>query len=140
MLLGWLSARAILELSGTPETVLNEALLYIRIYSNILCAGMVTICLHRRQDEFAFRFHNMRINRDYLCRRFAPVCRYGDGNLWCRTCNRICPDYQRNHFLLIHSQPAHCYILLLYRLLQWNRNNQVCHDSGHYLVKRDFRQ
>lgn len=127
MLLGWLSARAILELSGTPESVLNEALLYIRIYflsipfmviynfgaavlrsygdtrrpmyylllsgivnvilnlilvivfelsvagvaiatfiSNILSAGMVTICLHRRQDEFAFRFHNMRINRDYL--------------------------------------------------------------------------
>ena len=32
MLTGWLVARAILELSGTPVSVLEEALLYIRIY------------------------------------------------------------------------------------------------------------
>lgn len=32
MLIGWLTARPILELSGTPESVLDEALLYINIY------------------------------------------------------------------------------------------------------------
>ena len=32
MCLGMLSARVILELSGTPESVMNQALLYIRIY------------------------------------------------------------------------------------------------------------
>lgn len=32
LLTGWLVARAILELSGTPDSVLEEALLYIRIY------------------------------------------------------------------------------------------------------------
>ena len=32
MLVGWLSARPILVLSGTPESVLDEALLYIFIY------------------------------------------------------------------------------------------------------------
>lgn len=32
MLIGWLSARSVLELSGTPASVLEEALLYIRIY------------------------------------------------------------------------------------------------------------
>ena len=32
MVLGWLVARAILEVSGTPVSVLEEALLYIRIY------------------------------------------------------------------------------------------------------------
>ena len=30
--LGMLSAKPILEVSGTPESVMNEALLYIRIY------------------------------------------------------------------------------------------------------------
>lgn len=32
MILGMLSARIVLELSGTPESVMREALLYIRIY------------------------------------------------------------------------------------------------------------
>lgn len=32
MCLGMLSARVILELSGTPESVMSQALLYIRIY------------------------------------------------------------------------------------------------------------
>ena len=32
MCLGMLSARTVLELSGTPESVMNQALLYIRIY------------------------------------------------------------------------------------------------------------
>ena len=127
MLIGWLSARSVLELSGTPASVLEEALLYIRIYfvsipfmviynfgaavlrsfgdtrrpmyylllsgtvniilnlvlviafglgvsgvaiatviSNVLSAAMVIIYLHRRNDEFAFRFHNMRIEKAYL--------------------------------------------------------------------------
>lgn len=30
--LGFLTARTVLEASGTPESVINEALLYIRIY------------------------------------------------------------------------------------------------------------
>ena len=127
MVIGWLVARAILELSGTPESVLDEALLYIRIYfcsipfmliynfgaaslrsygdsrrplyyliasgivnvilnlilvicfqlgvagvaiatviSNILSASLVLIYLHRREDEFAFRFHRMKILKPYL--------------------------------------------------------------------------
>lgn len=32
MLIGWLTAKPILELSGTPESVISEALLYINIY------------------------------------------------------------------------------------------------------------
>lgn len=32
MILGMLSAKTVLELSGTPESVIGEALLYIRIY------------------------------------------------------------------------------------------------------------
>lgn len=32
MCLGWISAKPVLELSGTPESVMEEALLYIRIY------------------------------------------------------------------------------------------------------------
>ena len=122
MLLGMLTARLVLEASGTPESVMTEALLYIRIYflsipfmliynfgsavlrsfgdtrrpmyyllasgivnvilnlvlvicfrlgvsgvaiatviSNILSASLVIHCLHRRRDEFQFRFHHMRI-------------------------------------------------------------------------------
>ena len=122
MLLGMLTARLVLEASGTPESVMAEALLYIRIYflsipfmliynfgsatlrsfgdtrrpmyyllasgivnvilnlvlvisfrlgvsgvaiatviSNILSASLVIHCLHCRQDEFQFRFHDMRI-------------------------------------------------------------------------------
>lgn len=122
MLLGMLTARLVLEASGTPESVMAEALLYIRIYflsipfmliynfgsaalrsfgdtrhpmyyllasgivnvilnlvlvicfrlgvsgvaiatviSNILSASLVIHCLHRRRDEFQFRFHHMRI-------------------------------------------------------------------------------
>lgn len=117
-----LTARLVLEASGTPESVMAEALLYIRIYflsipfmliynfgsaalrsfgdtrhpmyyllasgivnvilnlvlvicfrlgvsgvaiatviSNILSASLVIHCLHRRRDEFQFRFHDMRI-------------------------------------------------------------------------------
>lgn len=127
MCAGWLCARPILVLSGTPETVLNEALLYIRIYffsipfmlvynfgaaalrsfgdtrrpmyylilsgivnvvlnlilvigfhmgvsgvaigtvaSNILSAALVITYLHRREDEFGFRFHRMKIEKAYL--------------------------------------------------------------------------
>lgn len=122
MLLGMLTAQLVLEASGTPESVMTEALLYIRIYflsipfmliynfgsavlrsfgdtrrpmyyllasgivnvilnlvlvicfrlgvsgvaiatviSNILSASLVIHCLHRRRDEFQFRFHHMRI-------------------------------------------------------------------------------
>lgn len=122
MLLGMLTARLVLEASGTPESVMAEALLYIRIYflsipfmliynfgsavlrsfgdtrrpmyyllasgivnvilnlilvicfrlgvsgvaiatviSNILSAYLVILCLHRRRDEFRFRFHDMRM-------------------------------------------------------------------------------
>lgn len=127
MCAGWLCARPILVLSGTPETVLDEALLYIRIYffsipfmlvynfgaaalrsfgdtrrpmyylilsgivnvvlnlilvigfhmgvsgvaigtvaSNILSAALVITYLHRREDEFGFRFHRMKIEKAYL--------------------------------------------------------------------------
>ena len=32
MVAGWLAAKPVLTLSGTPDSVLSEALLYIRIY------------------------------------------------------------------------------------------------------------
>lgn len=125
--IGMLSARTVLELSGTPDSVLNEALLYIRIYfvsipfmviynfgsailrsfgdsrrpmyylllsgslnvvlnlflvicvglgvsgvaiataiSNILSSALVIIYLHRRQDEFQFCFHKMKIQKNAL--------------------------------------------------------------------------
>ncbi len=41
MFLGMISARTILELSGTPDSVLDQALLYIRIY--FLCIPFMTI-------------------------------------------------------------------------------------------------
>ena len=127
MLIGWLTAKPILELSGTPESVISEALLYINIYfisipfmviynfgaailrsygdsrrpmyyllisgivnvvlnlilvivfrlgvsgvaistviSNILSTLLVLIHLYRRQDEFAFRPKNMKINKQHL--------------------------------------------------------------------------
>lgn len=127
MLLGMLSARVILEASGTPESVLGMALLYIRIYflsipfmliynfgsailrsygdsrrpmyyllfsgivnvilnlvlvicfqlgvagvaiatfiSNILSASLTVLHLYRRNDEFRFRFRNLRIRWDEL--------------------------------------------------------------------------
>ncbi len=103
MLLGWLSARAILELSETPQTVLNEALLYIRIY--------------------------------FLSIPFMVIYNFGAAVL------RNYGDTRRPMYYLLLSGIVNVILnLLLYRLLQWNRKNQVCHDSGHYLVKRDFRQ
>lgn len=127
MILGLLSARVILEVSGTPESVMQEALIYIRIYfisipfmtiynfsaailrsygdtrrpmyylivsgvvnvilnlvlvinfqlgvvgvavatviSNVLSTVLVLICLYRREDEFQFRFHRMRIEKQDL--------------------------------------------------------------------------
>ena len=77
MLIGWLSARAILELSGTVNVILNLVLVIAfglgvsgvaiaTVISNVLSAAMVIIYLHRRNDEFAFRFHNMRIEKAYL--------------------------------------------------------------------------
>lgn len=127
MLIGWLIARPILTLSDTPEGVLEEALVYIRIYfislpfmmiynfgsaalrsygdsrrpmwylllsgtvnvilnlvlvigagmgvsgvavatviSNILSASLTLIHLHRRTDEFRFRFHGMCIDKKVL--------------------------------------------------------------------------
>ncbi len=129
MVVGWLTAKPILELSGTPESVMQDALLYICIYfvsipfmvvynfgaavlrsfgdtkrpmcyllasgivnvilnlvfvicfgmgvsgvaistviSNVLSAAMVMIYLCRRDDEFAFRFKNMRIEKSHLVR------------------------------------------------------------------------
>lgn len=129
MLLGWLTAKPILVLSGTPESVLSEALLYIFIYflsipfmvvynfgaavlrsygdsrrpmyylllsgtvnvvlnlflvivcrlgvagvaiatviSNVLSAAMVITHLSRRNDDFAFRFRCMRIEKTPLLR------------------------------------------------------------------------
>lgn len=129
MCAGWLVARAVLELSGTPESVIEEALVYMRIYfvsipfmvvynfgsailrsfgdtrrpmyylivsgvvnvilnlilvicfklgvsgvaiatviSNIISAVLVITYLYRRQDEFAFRFDRMRIDKKYLKR------------------------------------------------------------------------
>ena len=127
--LGWASARVVLELSGTPESVLDQALLYIRIYfvslpfmmiynfgsaalrsfgdtkrpmyylilsgivnvilnlvlvicfglgvagvaiatviSNVLSAALILIYLYRREDEFAFRFEKLKIEKDSLVR------------------------------------------------------------------------
>lgn len=77
MLIGWLSATAILELSGTVNVILNLVLVIAfglgvsgvaiaTVISNVLSAAMVIIYLHRRNDEFSFRFHNMRIEKDYL--------------------------------------------------------------------------
>ena len=127
MLIGLLSARVILEVSGTPESVIGEALIYIRIYfisipfmtvynfsaailrsygdtrrpmyylivsgvvnvilnlilvinfqlgvvgvavatviSNVLSTVLVLVCLYRREDEFQFRFHRMRIEKNDL--------------------------------------------------------------------------
>ena len=127
MCLGMLSARIILELSGTPESVMNQALLYIRIYfisipfmvvynfssailrsygdsrrpmyylilsgtvnvilnlflvicfhlgvagvaiatviSNVLSSALAVIHLSRRQDEFKFRFQDMKIEKNAL--------------------------------------------------------------------------
>ncbi len=129
MCAGWLVARGVLELSGTPESVIEEALVYMRIYfvsipfmvvynfgsailrsfgdtrrpmyylivsgvvnvilnlilvicfklgvsgvaiatviSNIISAVLVITYLYRRQDEFAFRFDRMRIDKKYLKR------------------------------------------------------------------------
>lgn len=127
MCLGMLSARTVLELSGTPESVMNQALLYIRIYfisipfmvvynfgsailrsygdsrrpmyylllsgtvnvilnlflvicfhlgvagvaiatviSNVLSSTLAVIHLSRRQDEFQFRFRDMKIEKNAL--------------------------------------------------------------------------
>lgn len=129
MCAGWLVARGVLELSGTPDSVIEEALVYMRIYfvsipfmvvynfgsailrsfgdtrrpmyylivsgvvnvilnlilvicfklgvsgvaiatviSNIISAVLVITYLYRRQDEFAFRFDRMRIDKKYLKR------------------------------------------------------------------------
>ena len=127
MLIGWLTTKPILELSGTPESVLSEAMVYINIYfisipfmviynfgaailrsygdsqrpmyyllisgivnvalnlllvivfklgvagvaistviSNILSTFLVLVHLYRRDDEFAFRPKQMKINKQYL--------------------------------------------------------------------------
>lgn len=127
MFTGMAMARLVLEASGTPASVIDEALLYIRIYfisipfmviynfgsailrsygdsrrpmyyllasgtvnvilnlifvicfsmgvegvaiatliSNILSAALVLIHLYRREDEFQFRFHQMRIEKNNL--------------------------------------------------------------------------
>lgn len=127
MCIGLLSARFVLEASGTPEHIMGEALLYIRIYfisipfmviynfgsavlrsygdtrrpmyfllisgivnvvlnlllvisfglgvsgvaiatviSNVLSAGMVTVSLKRRQDEFHFCVREMKIQKEHL--------------------------------------------------------------------------
>ena len=115
MIVGWLTAKPILVLSGTPESVLDQALLYnfgsavLRSYgdsrrpmyyllisgtvnvilnlflvialqlgvagvaiatviSNVLSAGMVLTHLARRNDDFAFRFRRMRIEKAPLLR------------------------------------------------------------------------
>ena len=129
MIVGWLTAKPILVLSGTPESVLDQALLYIFIYflsipfmlvynfgsavlrsygdsrrpmyyllisgtvnvilnlflvialqlgvagvaiatviSNVLSAGMVLTHLARRNDDFAFRFRRMHIEKTPLLR------------------------------------------------------------------------
>ena len=129
MIVGWLTANPILVLSGTPESVLDQALLYIFIYflsipfmlvynfgsavlrsygdsrrpmyyllisgtvnvilnlflvialqlgvagvaiatviSNVLSAGMVLTHLARRNDDFAFRFRRMHIEKTPLLR------------------------------------------------------------------------
>ena len=127
MFTGMAVARLVLEASGTPASVIDEALLYIRIYfisipfmviynfgsailrsygdsrrpmyyllasgtvnvilnlifvicfsmgvegvaiatliSNIFSAALVLIHLYRREDEFQFRFHQMRIEKNNL--------------------------------------------------------------------------
>ena len=127
MITGMMSARLVLEVSGTPDSVMNEALLYIRIYfvsipfmviynfgsailrsygdtrrpmyyllasgtvnvilnlffvicfsmgvagvaiatliSNVLSAALVITHLYRREDEFQFRFRQMRIEKNDL--------------------------------------------------------------------------
>ena len=127
MCLGMISAKIILELSGTPESVMSQALLYIRIYfisipfmvvynfssailrsygdsrrpmyylilsgtvnvilnlflvicfhlgvagvaiatviSNVLSSALAVIHLSRRQDEFKFRFQDMKIEKNAL--------------------------------------------------------------------------
>ncbi|MFR7645861.1 MAG: MATE family efflux transporter [Butyricicoccus sp.] len=128
MIVGWLTAKPILVLSGTPESVLDQALLYIFIYFlsipfmlvynfgsavlrsygdsrrpmyyllisgtvmssstcfsslrcslvwprgdcdrylQVLSAGMVLTHLARRNDDFAFRFRRMRIEKMPLLR------------------------------------------------------------------------
>ena len=129
MIVGWLTAKPILVLSGTPESVLDQALLYIFIYflsipfmlvynfgsavlrsygdsrrpmyyllisgtvnvilnlflvialqlgvtgvaiatviSNVLSAGMVLTHLARRNDDCAFRFRRMHIEKTPLLR------------------------------------------------------------------------
>ena len=115
MIVGWLTAKPILVLSGTPESVLDQALVYnfgsavLRSYgdsrrpmyyllisgtvnvilnlflvialqlgvagvaiatviSNVLSAGMVLTHLARRNDDFAFRFRRMHIEKTPLLR------------------------------------------------------------------------
>lgn len=75
MCLGMLSARIILELSGTPESVMSQALLYIRIYFlsipfmviyNFGSAILRSFGDSRRPDEFQFRFRDMKIEKNAL--------------------------------------------------------------------------
>lgn len=75
MCLGILSARVILELSGTPESVMSQALLYIRIYFlsipfmviyNFGSAILRSFGDSRRPDEFQFRFRDMKIEKNAL--------------------------------------------------------------------------
>ena len=75
MCLGMLSARVILELSGTPESVMSQALLYIRIYFlsipfmviyNFGSAILRSFGDSRRPDEFQFRFRDMKIEKNAL--------------------------------------------------------------------------
>ena len=127
MVLGLVAARLILSVSGTPDSVMDQALLYIRIYficipfmtvynfgaailrsygdtrrpmdylivsgtvnvilnlvlvicfklgvagvaiatviSNVISAGLVIMCLHRKSDEFQFRFEKMHIEKQDL--------------------------------------------------------------------------
>ena len=127
MVLGLVTARLILSVSGTPDSVMDQALLYIRIYficipfmtvynfgaailrsygdtrrpmyylivsgtvnvilnlvlvicfklgvagvaiatviSNVISAGLVILCLHRKSDEFQFRFEKMHIEKQNL--------------------------------------------------------------------------
>lgn len=127
MMLGLVTARLILSVSGTPDSVMDQALLYIRIYfvcipfmtvynfgaailrsygdtrrpmyylivsgtvnvilnlvlvicfklgvagvaiatviSNVISAGLVILCLHRKNNEFQFRFEKMHIEKQDL--------------------------------------------------------------------------
>lgn len=75
MCLGMLSARVILELSGTPESVMSQALLYIRIYFlsipfmviyNFGSAILRSFGDSRRPDEFQFRFRDIKIEKNAL--------------------------------------------------------------------------